>query len=105
MDATFAGLPSLTFDAVWVPDSDSNALAKSGDSRYFLMEAYKHLKVIGLSGAARDLKKQFSPVDDKTEDGVVEGNQADDTLLNAFIKEMKRHRIWSRSQKALLVPA
>ncbi len=60
IDATFNGLPSLTFDAVIVPDSNMDALLKSGDARYFLLEAYKHLKVIGLSGKRVALKRSLT---------------------------------------------
>ncbi|MDI9222496.1 catalase HPII [Pantoea sp. EA-12] len=105
VDATFAGLPSLTFDAVFVPDGNIDALLLSGDSRYFLLEAYKHLKVIGLSGEARRFKTQFALKDDEAEEGIVDGDQSDDAVLSAFIDAMKEHRIWSRSQKALSVPA
>lgn len=105
VDATFAGLPSLTFDAVFVPDGNIDALLLSGDSRYFLLEAYKHLKVIGLSGEARRFKTQFALKDDEAEEGIVDGDQSDGAVLSAFIDAMKEHRIWSRSQKALSVPA
>ena len=105
VDATFAGLPSLTFDAVFVPDGNIDALLLSGDSRYFLLEAYKHLKVIGLSGEARRFKTQFALKDGEQEEGIVEGDSSDGTLLNAFVDAMKAHRVWSRSQKALSVPA
>nr|MDQ6120332.1 hypothetical protein [Klebsiella pneumoniae subsp. pneumoniae] len=47
---TFAGSPSLTVDAVVVPGGDLSALSQSGDARYYLLEAYKHLKPILLAG-------------------------------------------------------
>ncbi len=105
IDATFAGLPSLTFDAVFVPDGDIDALLKNGDSRYFLLEAYKHLKVIGLSGAARQFKAQFSLREDEDEEGIVSSDRVEMPLLTEFISAMKAHRVWSRSQKALTIPA
>jgi catalase len=46
---TFAGSPSLTVDAVVVPGGDLSALSQSGDARYYLLEAYKHLKPILLA--------------------------------------------------------
>lgn len=52
---TFAGSPSLTVDAVVVPGGDLSALSQSGDARYYLLEAYKHLKPILLAGDARQL--------------------------------------------------
>ena len=105
VDATFSGLPSLTFDAVFVPDGNIDAILLSGDSRYFLLEAYKHLKVIGLSGEARRCKTQFALQDDEEEEGVIDGQNADSAMMSAFIDAMKAHRVWSRSQKALSVPA
>ena len=105
IDATFAGLPSLTFDAVFVPDGNIDALLLSGDSRYFLLEAYKHLKVIGLSGDARRFKAQFALQESEQEEGIIDGDSSDNILLSAFIDAMKAHRVWSRSQKALSVPA
>ncbi len=42
--------PSLTVDAVVVPGGDLSALSQSGDARYYLLEAYKHLKPILLAG-------------------------------------------------------
>ena len=105
VDATFSGLPSLTFDAVFVPDGNIDALLLSGDSRYFLLEAYKHLKVIGLSGDARRFKAQFALQDDEEEEGIVAGQNADSSMMSAFTDAMKAHRVWARSQKALSVPA
>ncbi|MBE1188151.1 hypothetical protein IH740_24880, partial [Escherichia coli] len=45
----------LTVDAVVVPGGDLSALSQSGDARYYLLEAYKHLKPILLAGDARQL--------------------------------------------------
>ncbi|WP_405424394.1 catalase HPII [Pantoea stewartii] len=105
IDATFNGLPSLTFDAVIVPDGNMDALLKSGDARYFLLEAYKHLKVIGLSGEARRFKAQFDLDENQQEDGIVEADNAEIALMNDFTAAMAEHRVWSRSQKAETIPA
>ncbi len=105
VDATFNGLPSLTFDAVIVPDGNIDALLLSGDARYFLLEAYKHLKVVGLSGDARRFKAQFGLGDADVEEGIIEDSKAEDAFMNEFLSAMASHRVWSRSQKALSVPA
>lgn len=105
IDATFNGLPSLTFDAVIVPDGNVDALLKSGDARYFLLEAYKHLKVIGLSGEARRFKAQFDLDENQQEEGIVEADNAEIALMNDFTAAMAEHRVWSRSQKAESIPA
>lgn len=105
VDATFNGLPSLTFDAVIVPDGNIDALLLSGDARYFLLEAYKHLKVVGLSGDARRFKAQFGLGDADVEEGIIEDSKAEDAFMTEFLSAMASHRVWSRSQKALSVPA
>lgn len=105
VDATFTGLPSLTFDAVIVPDGNIDALLLSGDARYFLLEAYKHLKAIGLSGDARRFKAQFNVQDNETEEGLVEAVKAEGSFMADFLSLMASHRVWSRSKKALTVAA
>jgi len=105
VDATFTGLPSLTFDAVIVPDGNIDALLLSGDARYFLLEAYKHLKAIGLSGDARRFKAQFNVQDNEAEEGLVEDVKAEGTFMADFLSVMASHRVWSRSKKALTVAA
>jgi len=105
VDATFSGLPSLTFDAVLVPDGNIDALLLRGDACYFLLEAYKHLKVIGLSGNARRFKAQFGLADDDEEEGIICDSKTEGVLMSEFLATLGAHRIWSRSQKALSVPA
>ncbi|MET3074902.1 catalase HPII [Pantoea leporis] len=105
VDATFTGLPSLTFDAVIVPDGNIDALLLSGDARYFLLEAYKHLKAIGLSGDARRFKAQFNVQDNEVEEGLVEDVKAEGTFMADFLSVMASHRVWSRSKKSLTVAA
>lgn len=65
---TFAGSPSLTVDAVVVPGGDLSALSQSGDARYYLLEAYKHLEAdpAGRGCAAADVRSACS---DQGEEG------------------------------------
>ena len=105
IDATFAGSPSITVDAVIVPHGHIDALLMSGDARHFILEAYKHLKVIGLSGDARRFKSLLGLKDDVKEEGIIEGEKAEGALLKAFLKDLAKHRIWSRSAAADAVPA
>ena len=105
IDATFAGSPSITVDAVIVPHGHIDALLMSGDARHFVLEAYKHLKVIGLSGDARRFKSLLGLKDDVKEEGIIEGEKAEGALLKAFLKDLAKHRIWSRSAAADAVPA
>ena len=102
--ATFAGAPSLTVDAVIVPGGDLASLLTNGDAVYYLLEAYKHLKPIALSGDARQFKAQLK-VADQGEDGIVEGDNVDDAFMTKLFDLLAAHRVWSRSSKIDQIPA
>ena len=102
--ATFAGAPSLTVDAVIVPCGDIDSLLTNGDAVYYLLEAYKHLKPIALSGNARRFKAQLK-VADQGEDGIVEGDNVDDAFMTKLFDLLAAHRVWSRSSKIDQIPA
>lgn len=102
--ATFAGAPSLTVDAVIVPGGDIDSLLTNGDAVYYLLEAYKHLKPIALSGDARRFKAQLK-VADQGEDGIVEGDNVDDAFMTKLFDLLAAHRVWSRSSKIDQIPA
>ena len=102
--ATFAGAPSLTVDAVIVPCGDIASLLNNGDAVYYLLEAYKHLKPIALSGDARQFKAQLK-VAEQGEDGIVEGDNVDDAFMTTLFDLLAAHRVWSRSSKIDQIPA
>ena len=102
--ATFAGAPSLTVDAVIVPCGDIADIEDNGDARYYLLEAYKHLKPIALSGEARRFKAQLN-IDNQGEEGVVEGSDADNRFMDELFTLMAAHRVWSRTAKIPTVAA
>lgn len=104
VDATLEGSPSITVDAVIVPGGNVDALLLDGNARHFILEAYKHLKVIGLSGDARRFKAQLG-LTDAAEPGIAEDDSVSDGLLQGFVSQLKQHRIWSRAAKAAAVPA
>ncbi|PLZ03770.1 catalase HPII [Burkholderia sp. WAC0059] len=105
-DATIAGMPSVMFDAVFVPGGEqaSATLSQSGDARHFVLEAFKHLKALGALGAGRDvLTAAHLPAN---ADGVAEGDETQSKeVLKRFIESASRHRVWSRSAAAESVPA
>ncbi|WP_049293989.1 catalase HPII [Franconibacter helveticus] len=101
---TFAGSPSLTVDAVIVPGGDVASILNNADAAYYLMEAYKHLKVIALLGDARQFKP-FIKVPDAGEEGVLEADNAHGNFTDDFVKLLAGHRIWSRTSKSLTIPA
>ncbi len=99
--ATFAGSPSLTVDAVLVPGGDTGSLGACGDALYYLMEACKHLKPIGIAKEGESMLKTLH-LDAKTAD-ILLGDPA--SLMSAFIDQMKQHRVWSRDGKLGSLPA
>ncbi|WP_426509623.1 catalase HPII [Serratia proteamaculans] len=103
IDSTFAGTPSITLDAVIVPDGVYSTLLQSGEAKHYLLEAYRHLKVIGLSGDAARLKDLWQA--DAPEDGVIEAPAVKATMMERFIEALAGHRVWSRSDKAGEIPA
>ncbi|WP_202303527.1 catalase HPII [Dryocola clanedunensis] len=104
ISATFAGSPSVTVDAVIVPEGDLSSILNDGEAAYYLLEAYKHLKVIGLLGDARKFKAKLN-IDDQGEEGIVEADDASGNFMDEFLKLLAGHRIWTRSNKVAHIPA
>ncbi|MEM5423718.1 catalase HPII [Paraburkholderia ferrariae] len=105
-DATITGMPSVMFDAVFVPGGEkaTEALAESGDARHFVLEAFKHLKAIGALDTGR-LVLSAAQLPDHA-DGVANGDEAElERVLKEFIEAAGQHRVWSRVAQTLAVPA
>jgi len=102
-DASWHGLPSVAFDAVFVPGGAKSVQTLGGDGRalHYLLEAYKHLKPLAFAGDAQALPGQLGlPADE----GVVQGGSAADVFAG-FEKALKQHRIWAREAKVGKIPA
>ena len=103
-DATLEGQPSVTMDAVIVIGGAgcADALAATGQGRYYLKEAYKHLKVIAALGEA---KAVVVAADLPTaETGMISGQETD-AALDQFVTALSQHRVWSRQSKIVAIPA
>lgn len=103
-DATLEGQPSVTMDAVIVVGGAESArtLAKSGQGRYYLQEAYKHLKVIMVLGEAVEvLDAAQLPAQ---EEGVISGVDTA-VALDGFVTGLSQHRVWSRQSKIATIAA
>jgi catalase len=102
VDASMEGLPSVAFDAVFVPGGTASvkALSTDGVALHYLLEAYKHLKAIALHSEARQLLDVLKL---EVDAGVIVGNDA--KLFEAFFAAIGQHRIWEREPKAQAVPA
>lgn len=103
VDAAMDGMPSVMFDAVFVPGGAdaAAAMAKSGEAKHYLLEAYKHLKPIVVLGAARPLLASLNLTVDS---GLLEGDDVDAVFGN-FAQALGQHRVWAREAAAEAIPA
>lgn len=102
VDASMEGLPSVAFDAVFVPGGAASirALSGNGVALHYLLEAYKHLKAIALHGEARQL---LDVLHLQADEGLLVIKEAKD--LKGFFAAIGQHRVWAREAKAKAVPA
>lgn len=100
--ASMEGLPSVVFDAVFVPGGAKSVQALSGDgvALHYLLEAYKHLKAIALQGEAKQLLDVLKLQADA---GLIVGGDAKG--LRAFFDAIAQHRVWEREPKTKAIPA
>ncbi|MEX5451982.1 DJ-1/PfpI family protein, partial [Stutzerimonas stutzeri] len=103
VDAAMDGMPSVMFDAVFVPGGAdaAAAMAKSGEAKHYVLEAYKHLKPIVMLGAARPLLATLGLQPDA---GLLEGDDVDGVFGN-FAQALGQHRVWAREAAAEAIPA
>ncbi|MCJ1886984.1 catalase HPII [Pseudomonas sp. LA21] len=102
-EGSWDGLPSIAFDAVFVPGGATATGTFGGDGRvlHYLLEAYKHLKPLAFSGAAQALAAQLGLPSDP---GVVMGASATD-VFDDLQAALKQHRIWAREAQIAKIPA
>ncbi|KAA0693187.1 catalase HPII [Halopseudomonas laoshanensis] len=102
-DGSMEGLPSIAFDAVFVPGDEAmlKAFEGNGVALHYLLEAYKHLKAIALCGKAADLADKLSLQPDE---GLLKGADAG-AVTKGFFAAIADHRVWAREEKAKAIPA
>ncbi|MBU2218675.1 MAG: catalase HPII [Gammaproteobacteria bacterium] len=102
-DASMEGMPSIAFDALFVPGGKAavDALLANGTALHYLLEAYKHLKAIALCGDAGDLASHLRLEMDA---GLLSAADAGG-VLDAFVTAMAQHRVWAREPKTAAIPA
>jgi catalase len=102
VDASMEGLPSVAFDAVFVPGGAASikALSTDGVALHYVLEAYKHLKAIALHGEAKQLLDVLKLEADA---GLIV--EADAKLIKPFIAAIGQHRVWEREPKAKAIAA
>ena len=105
VDHSLHTVASVLFDAVYIPAGKGsiNELKKQDKIPEFLMDMYKHCKVIGLSDDALPLlddttiKKKIKQADFEAF-GIITGNK----LSAAFTKALSKHRFWNREATVIL---
>ena len=109
IDHRIVTMPSVVFDAVYVPGGADAvaALAASGDAVHFVAEAYKHAKPIAVAADALELLREAGIVradQNETDEaaGLYVGAPA--AIAAGFIAALAAHRVWTRADH-LTVPA
>ncbi|MGE7993971.1 catalase HPII [Pseudomonas sp. NPDC089554] len=102
VDASMEGTPSVMIDGLWVPAGKQAlaALGESGLARHYLLEAYKHLKPMGVAKEGKALLTSLGLKEDK---GLLLGD--DKKAVEAFAKVLEQHRVWEREAAAEAIPA
>ncbi|MFJ4144880.1 catalase HPII [Pseudomonas sp. NPDC089734] len=100
VDASMEGMPSVAFDAVFVPGGKEalKALSTDGVALHFVLEAYKHLKAIAVAKEAKALLDLLHLDEDA-------GLLVVDSSYDGFFNAIAQHRVWDREPKAKAVPA
>jgi catalase len=103
---------SVLFDAVFVPGGEESikSLLQENESANFVLEAYRHCKTVGASGAGSNLLRaagipvtSASSTNGNTEEpGVIVGDGDFKSLASEFIEAMRLHRHWSRESMETL---
>ena len=75
-----------------------------GNATYYLRQAYKHLKAIGLAGRAERMLTAAGLPEDDTDAGLLTADDAK-KLMKPFLQAMSRHRVWDREPKTKTVAA
>jgi catalase len=110
IDHTIVTMPSVAYDAVFVPGGRASvtALQGDGDAVHFVSEAFKHAKAIAATGAGEELLREAGVRADDSgiadaASGVIVGSDAE-AIAASFIAAIGKHRVWDRSGLAA-VPA
>ncbi|WP_268866965.1 catalase HPII [Pseudomonas guariconensis] len=102
VDASMEGMPSVMIDGLWVPAGKAalEAMGKSGLAKHYLLEAYKHLKPMGVASEGKALLNALGLNEDA---GLLLGD--DQQAVDAFVKALEQHRVWAREAVAEAIPA
>ena len=104
VDFAIVTMPSVVFDAVFVPGGDESVetLSALGDAVHFIREAYKHGKAIAAADRGVQLLLlagiKFAVRNDSPPGVVVaNGKFSSDSFAERFIAAIAEHRHWNRA--------
>ncbi len=105
IDGTFEGNPSVLFDAVIVPTGNENIQTLCGDGlvKHHLLQAFRHLKTIGLQGDARQVF-EAAGLAEMADEGVIHSDDIK-SLVEGFLDSLSKHRTWNREPNVGSIPA
>ncbi|MGK2964706.1 MAG: catalase [Tepidiformaceae bacterium] len=104
-EKALASTPSTLFDAVFLPNSNTQALMVPGaPALQFIREAFGHYKTVAATGEARALVSRaidqvapsMPPDGTGVSAGVVLGDGADGAFVGAFVASLTERRHWQR---------
>ncbi len=103
VDHTLLTMPSVVFDAVFVPAGSASVatLAASGEAVHFIAEAYKHAKAIGAVAEGSQLLERAGVSISADTEGVATAGSVK-AVTKPFFAAIAKHRAWSRSDKQLI---
>ncbi|MCB5188892.1 catalase HPII [Methylobacillus caricis] len=103
VDGSIKGEPSILHDAVLVPEGSgiASTFLENGDAVHYLLEAYKHLKAIVLTGEAAKLLASLPLKEDA---GLISGSNFS-SLEGQLTEALKSHRVWAREGSIRNIPA
>lgn len=106
VDGTIEGNPSVLVDAVIIPQGEQSLkiLMNDGNAKYYVCQAYKHLKVIGLPGDVKRMLAAAGLPEDNTDNGLIFDVDSQ-KMIERFMEAMKQHRIWDRELKITTISA
>jgi catalase len=97
VDHTLVTMPSVVYDAVFVPGGRASvdALLADGDAVHFISEAFKHAKAIAATGDGAALLAAAGIPEGAA--GVITGPSASRNVIATFIDTIAQHRVWDRA--------
>jgi len=103
VDGSIKGEPSILFDAAIVPDipTDHTELLDNGQAVHFILETFKHLKPLALTGPGASLIKALHLEEDA---GLLQAKDFS-AVREQFERALLAHRVWEREKKAERIPA